>query len=308
MLAYLRRRVALSFLVLVGVTLITFMIVRLVPGDPVVAVLGRQAVSAENAAALREQLGLNDSLPEQYTSFVGNLLRGDLGRSIRTERPVWDMISEQLPSTIALTVSAMAIALVAGFAIGTLAALRRDSWIDRLLMFSIMAGVSMPSFWLGMLLIMLLSVGLNWVPAAAPASDPRSLILPALTLGIAETAVLARIIRASLLEVLSQPYLTVAHAKGLRGRYILFRHAMPNALIPIISIVGLQFGLLLSGSVVVESLFARPGLGRLTVTAVNNRDFPVIQGIVLVVAVIYLTVNTLTDIASALVNPRVRLS
>lgn len=308
MLAYLRRRVALSFLVLVGVTLITFMIVRLVPGDPVVAVLGRQAVSAENAAALREQLGLNDSLPEQYTSFVGNLLRGDLGRSIRTERPVWDMISEQLPSTIALTVSAMAIALVAGFAIGTLAALRRDSWVDRLLMFSIMAGVSMPSFWLGMLLIMLLSVGLNWVPAAAPASDPRSLILPALTLGIAETAVLARIIRASLLEVLSQPYLTVAHAKGLRGRYILFRHAMPNALIPIISIVGLQFGLLLSGSVVVESLFARPGLGRLTVTAVNNRDFPVIQGIVLVVAVIYLTVNTLTDIASALVNPRVRLS
>lgn len=308
MLAYLRRRVALSFLVLVGVTLITFMIVRLVPGDPVVAVLGRQAVSAENAAALREQLGLNDSLPEQYTSFVGNLLRGDLGRSIRTERPVWDMISEQIPSTIALTVSAMAIALVAGFAIGTLAALRRDSWIDRLLMFSIMAGVSMPSFWLGMLLIMLLSVGLNWVPAAAPASDPRSLILPALTLGIAETAVLARIIRASLLEVLSQPYLTVAHAKGLRGRYILFRHAMPNALIPIISIVGLQFGLLLSGSVVVESLFARPGLGRLTVTAVNNRDFPVIQGIVLVVAVIYLTVNTLTDIASALVNPRVRLS
>ncbi len=308
MLAYLRRRVVLSLLVLVGVTLITFMIVRLVPGDPVVAVLGRQAVSAENAAALRDQLGLNDSLLEQYVHFVGNLMRGDLGRSIRTERPVWDMIGEQLPSTIALTVSAMAIALTAGFTIGTVAALRRDSWTDRLLMFSIMAGVSMPSFWLGMLLIMLLSVGLNWVPAAAPASDPRSLILPALTLGIAETAVLARIIRASLLDVLGQPYLTVAHAKGLRGRYILFRHALPNALIPIISIVGLQFGLLLSGSVVVESLFARPGLGRLTVTAVNNRDFPVIQGIVLVVAVIYLTVNTLTDVASALINPRVRLS
>src|SRR5690606_18589097 len=235
--------------------------------------------------ALRASLGLNDPLPVQYARFLENIVRGDLGTSIRTDRPVISMIAEQLPSTIQLTLASMAIATVVGLFIGLVSALNRGRWLDRVLTVAIIAGVSMPTFWLGILLILLFSVQLRWLPSAAPASDPRSLILPALTLGLAEAAVIARIVRASLIDVLDQPYLMVAHAKGLRPRRINWRHALPNAMIPIVSILGLQFGLLLSGSVVVEALFARPGLGRLTVTAINSRDFPLIQGIVLVIAI-----------------------
>lgn len=305
---YLVRRLFLSLLVLAGVSVLTFLILHLVPGDPVYAIAGRQAVTAESAAAMREALGLNDPLPVQYQRFIGNILSGNLGTSIRSRRPVISMIAEQLPSTVQLTLASMAIATALGLTVGIVSALNRGRWIDRTLTVAIIAGVSMPTFWLGILLILLLSVQLRWLPSAAPASDPRSLILPALTLGLAEAAVIARIVRASMIDVLDQPYLTVAHAKGLRERRIIWRHALPNALIPIISILGLQFGLLLSGSVVVEALFARPGLGRLTVTAINTRDFPLIQGIVLVIAVLYLLVNTLTDILYVVVNPRIRLN
>ena len=304
---YLLRRLLLSLLVLVGVSFVTFLILHLVPGDPVYAILGRQAVSAEDQAQLREQLGLNDPLPQQYLNFVGNILQGNLGRSIRSDRDVTAMIGEQIPSTLQLTAVAITVAIGLGFTIGLIAALRRDTWIDHVFMVAVIAGVSVPSFWLGLLLILLFSVTLGWLPAVAPASDPRGIILPALSLGLGEAAVIARMVRANMLEVLNQPYQTVARSKGLRERRVILRHALPNALIPIISLVGLQFGLLLSGSVVVEMLFARPGLGRLTVTAINNRDFPLVQGIALIIAVIYVTINTLTDVVSAVINPRIRL-
>jgi ABC-type dipeptide/oligopeptide/nickel transport system permease component len=292
---------------LIGVSIVTFLILHLVPGDPVYAILGRQAVSAEDQEQLREQLGLNEPLPAQYLNFVGNVLRGNLGRSIRSNRDVTAMIGEQLPNTIVLTAVAITIAVGVGFTVGLIAALQRDTWIDHVFMLVIIAGVSVPSFWLGLLLILLFSVTLGWLPAVASAGDPRGIVLPALALGLGEAAVIARMVRANMLEVLNQPYQTVARSKGLRERRVVLRHALPNALIPIISLIGLQFGLLLSGSVVIETLFARPGLGRLTVTAINNRDFPLVQGIALIFAVIYVSINTLTDLLSALINPRIRL-
>jgi ABC-type dipeptide/oligopeptide/nickel transport system permease component len=304
---YLLRRLLLSLLVLIGVSIVTFLILHLVPGDPVYAILGRQAVSAEDQEQLREQLGLNEPLPAQYLNFVGNVLRGNLGRSIRSNRDVTAMIGEQLPNTIVLTAVAITIAVGVGFTVGLIAALQRDTWIDHVFMLVIIAGVSVPSFWLGLLLILLFSVTLGWLPAVASAGDPRGIVLPALALGLGEAAVIARMVRANMLEVLNQPYQTVARSKGLRERRVVLRHALPNALIPIISLIGLQFGLLLSGSVVIETLFARPGLGRLTVTAINNRDFPLVQGIALIIAVIYVSINTLTDLLSALINPRIRL-
>ncbi len=305
---YLIRRLGLAFLVLIGVSVLTFLILHLVPGDPVYAILGRQAVSAESANRLRESLGLNDSLPVQYGRFIDHILHGNLGTSIRSQRAVTVMIAEQLPSTIQLTGVAMLIAVLIGLGAGTLSALRHDTWVDRALTLVMIAGVSLPSFWLAILLIMLFSVQLGWLPSVASASNPASIILPALTLGLAQGAVIARIVRASMLDVLGQPYQTVARAKGLRERRVIWRHAFPNALIPIISILGLQFGFLLSGSVVIETLFARPGLGRLTVTAINNRDFPLIQGIVLVIAILYVLTNTLTDVLYVVANPRIRLS
>jgi ABC-type dipeptide/oligopeptide/nickel transport system permease component len=305
--AYLARRLLTSLLVLAGVSLLTFSMLRLVPGDPVTVLLGRQAVSKEQAAALREELGLNDPLPVQYWHYIRGVAQGDLGNSIRSGRPVAEMIREQLPSTIQLTVAAMLLAVVIGLGLGMLGALRHGTWVDTAVMSLAVSGISIPSFWLGLLLIMIFSVGLGWLPSVAGSDDWRGLILPAVTLGVAEASVIARIVRASMVDTLDQDYMRTAQAKGLPRTRTILRHALPNALIPVVTIVGLQVGFLLAGSTVVETIFARQGIGRLAVTAVNSRDFPVVQGVVLVTASIYVLINTLTDILYAYLNPRIRL-
>lgn len=304
---YLFRRLFTSLLVLFGVSVLTFSMLHLVPGDPVTAVMGRQAVSREEADALRERLGLNDPLPVQYWNYITRVFQGDLGESIRTNRPVADMIGEQLPSTIRLALAAMPLAILFGGSLGLLAALKHGSWIDTLTMGIAIGGVSIPNFWLGILLILVFSVTLDWLPSVAPSDDPRGLILPAITLAVAEGAVIARVTRSSMLEVLDQQYMTTARSKGLEERRVLFVHALPNALIPVITIMALQIGFLLVGAIVVETIFARQGLGRLTISAINNRDFPLVQGIVLITATIYVLINTVTDLTYGFLDPRIRL-
>ncbi len=305
--AYLGRRLLTSLLVLVGASALTFAMLHLVPGDPVTAILGRQAATADRIADLRTQLGLDRPLLVQYASYVGGALQGDFGRSIRSDRPVAAMIAEAAPSTLQLASAALLFAVVVGMGMGLLAALYRQRWPDLLVMTAAVGGVSIPSFWLGMLLILVFSVGLGWLPSVASRGDWRGLILPAITLGVAEAAVIARVVRSSTVEALDQPYMRTAAAKGLRPLHRLLRHALPNALIPVVTVIGLQAGFLLAGSVVVETVFARPGLGRLAISAISNRDFPVVQGVVLVTAAAYVLMNTFTDLLYAVLDPRVRL-
>jgi ABC-type dipeptide/oligopeptide/nickel transport system permease component len=298
----------MSLLVLLGVSTLTFLMIHLVPGDPVVAMAGRQAVSAETIEALREELGLNDPLPVQYWNYISQVVQGDLGQSIRSKRPVTEAIAEQLPSTIQLTFTAMIIASISGIGMGILAAINRNTWFDTLTMTVAISGVSIPHFWLGLLLVLLFSVQLGWLPAVAPSDDPRGLILPAITLAAGEAAVITRLVRVSMLDVMDKGYLLAARAKGVKERRVIMHHALRNALIPVITVIGLQVGFMLAGSIVVESIFARQGLGRLAITAINNRDLPLIQGVVLVTASIYVLVNTLTDVLYVVLDPRIRLN
>lgn len=304
---FLGRRLLTSFMVLVGVSILTFMMLHFVPGDPVHAILGRQAVSAEKIEELRVRLGLNKPLPVQYFDFVSNAVQGDLGRSIRSNRPVAAAIAEQLPSTLQLTLAAMSIAILLGIPAGVFSALHQNDWIDSILTFLTISGVSIPSFFLGLLLIFIFSTKLNWLSSTASSSDWRGLILPAFTLGLGEAAFLARLVRSSFLDELKKNYLWTARAKGANERRVLFRHAFPNALIPIITFASIQLVYLLAGSVVVEAIFARQGIGRLAVTAIQNRDFPLVQGVVLTIATMYVLINTITDILYAFIDPRIRL-
>jgi peptide/nickel transport system permease protein len=305
--AYFARRLLTSLAVLLGASMLTFSILHLVPGDPVAAMLGRQAVSGAQAAELRAQLGLNDPLPVQYLRYLGAALTGDLGQSIRSRQPVTTLIGQQLPSTLQLAAAALTVALVLGFAAGLAAAFWRGSWLDSAVTLLAVGSISIPSFWLGMLLIFLFAVQLGWLPSSSGRGDWRGLILPALTLGMAEAGVIARIVRASLIDQFDRAYLALARAKGLNRRTALVRHALPNALIPVVTLLGLQVGFLLVGAIVVETVFARQGLGRLAVAAINNRDYPLVQGVVLVTATAYVLINTLTDLAYAWLDPRIRL-
>lgn len=307
MYTYLIRRLLTSVLVLFGVSVLVFSIIHLVPGDAVTAILGRQKVSAARVAELRAQLGLDDPIPVQYARYLSNALRGDLGQSIRNYVPVSEAIFEQLPSTLALALAALAIALALGFTLGLIAALNYGSWFDTTLMGLSVSGMSTPTFWLGLLLIMLFSVQLKWFPSISSANDFSNLFLPALTLALPEAAIIARMVRASMLDVMGKEYVTMARAKGLSEQSVVLRHAMRNALIPIVTFVGLQMAYLLGGSAIVETMFARQGIGRLAVDAINNRDYPMVQGVVLVVAVTYVVINTLTDISYAFLNPKIRL-
>lgn len=307
MYTYLIRRSLTSILVLFGVSVLVFSIIHLVPGDAVTAILGRQKVSAERVTELRAQLGLDEPIPVQYWRYLSNALRGDLGESIRNYVPVSEAIAEQLPSTIALAISALVIALVLGFILGLAAALNYGSWFDTAIMGAAVSGMSVPTFWLGLLLIMLFSVRLKWFPSISNSNDLSDLFLPALTLALPEAAIVARMVRASMLDVLGKEYVTVARAKGLPEHGVVLKHAMRNALIPIVTFVGLQLAYLLGGSAIVETMFARQGIGRLAVDAISNRDYPMVQGVVLVVAVIYVVINTFTDITYTFLNPKIRL-
>lgn len=302
---YALQRFLLAIPVLLGVSALTFLMLHLVPGDPVAAMfIGQGGAKAEQLEAVREQLGLNDPLPVQYVRYMGNVLQGDLGRSIRTNEPVAEMIRRNFPQTLQLTLASMGVAIVLGVSLGVIAAVKRGRIVDNVVMLIALAGVSMPSFWLGLLLISVFSIWLGWFPIIG-GSGWRGLALPAMALGFAAAAIIARMVRSSLLEVLGENYVVTARAKGLTEQRVIVRHALRNAAIPVITIVGLQFGGLLAGAVIVEQVFTRQGLGRMLVSALQSRDFPVAQGGVLFVAVVYVLVNLLVDLLYGVVDPRI---
>jgi ABC-type dipeptide/oligopeptide/nickel transport system permease component len=306
MLIYIARRLLQAIVVLFGVSVLVFSMVYLLPGDPVLTMLGDQtAVSGDVVVNARHQLGLDRPAPLQYGHFLIHALQGDLGRSWRSNQAVTTIILSQLPATLQLTVAGLGLAILIGVVLGLIAAVRQNSWTDNLSMVLALIGVSMPSFWLGLLLIFLFSLRLGWVPATGYGGIQR-LILPAFTLGLQAAAIIARLVRSSVLEVLRQEYIMTARAKGLAEFRVLVRHALRNALIPVVTVVGLQFGGLLGGAVIIETVFARQGIGRIAVTAINNKDFPLIQGIVLFAAVVYTLVNLATDIVYAWLDPRIR--
>jgi peptide/nickel transport system permease protein len=307
MASYLVRRMLTSILVLFGVSIMVFSVIHLVPGDVTMAILGRQKVSEARVAELREQLGLNAPLYVQYGRYLNRALHGDLGTSIRNNLPVSKSIGEQMPSTIALALSAFIFALTLGGVLGVVAALRQGSWVDTMVMALSVSGLSVPTFWMGLLLILLFSVKWGMFPSISNGSSPRELFLPALALGLPEAAVVARMVRASLLDVLGKEYITAARAKGLPRHMVTMKHAMRNALIPVVTFAGLQMAYLLGGATIVETMFARQGIGRLAVQSIYNRDYPVVQGVVLVTATIYVIINTLTDITYVFLNPKIRL-
>jgi ABC-type dipeptide/oligopeptide/nickel transport system permease component len=314
MLRYLRSRIPAAILVLLGASLLVFSMLHFLPGDPVMIMMasggggiaGAQGsdLTQEQYEAIRQQLGLDRPLYVQFGSFVWNALHGDLGRSFRSNQTVAELIGNVLPNTIRLALLSLGISCLVGVALGTLAAVRHNTWIDSATMAFALFGVAMPNFWFGLVLISVFALNLRWFPATG-AGGWNAIILPALALGIRSAAVIARLTRASLLEAMSEGYLATARAKGLPERVVVLRHGLRNALIPVVTIAGLQFGDLLAGAVVIEVVFARPGIGSLAVKAIENKDFPVVQGTVLVVATAYVVTNLLTDVAYAALDPRI---
>jgi ABC-type dipeptide/oligopeptide/nickel transport system permease component len=296
-------RAGAALLVVLGVSTLVFLLIHLVPGDPVEAMLGERA-QASDRAALRAALGLDLPLWEQYLRYLGGLARLDLGASLIDQRPVAEILAERLPATLRLSAAALGTALVIGLPLGVLAARHRGSVLDATAMTTSLLGISMPNFWLGPLLILVFSLWLGWTPVSG-ADAPGAIILPALTLGTALAAILARMVRASVLEVLGEDYVRTARAKGLGEPAVLWRHALRNAWLPVLTVIGMQLGGLLAGAVITETVFAWPGIGSLLVEAIKARDFPVVQGCVLLISVCYVLVNALTDIAYAWIDPRI---
>jgi peptide/nickel transport system permease protein len=286
------------------VTLIFFLI-HFIPGDPVELMLGETASKAD-LESLRSDLGLDRPVAEQFGSFLIGLVRGDMGESFFYRKPVRQVILEKLPATLELAAAAMLLALVIALPLGIVAAVRKDSLADRGAMIASLVGISMPNFWLGPLLIILFSLKLGWLPVSGR-EGPASIILPAVTLGTALAALLSRMTRSAMLDVLGEDYLRTARAKGLSEGAVIVRHALRNALLPVLTIVGLQFGALLSGAVITENVFAWPGIGTLLIQAINARDYPLVQGCVLVISLGYVAANFLTDLLYALSDPRVKV-
>ncbi len=305
MLGYISQRLLQAIPVLIGISVLTFLMLHLVPGDPVLIFAGDKPMTEERAAELRHQLGLDRPLWVQYWDYASHALRGDLGRGLRSQRPVLDSIVEALPSTLELTFAALLVAAVVGVTLGIIAAVAHSSWIDTAAMSFALFGVSVPVFYSSLLLILFFSFRLGWFPATGQGGLER-LVLPATALGLASAAALARLVRSSMLEVLGQEYIVTARAKGLAGGAVIMRHALKNALIPTVTMLGLQLGALLGGAVVTETIFSRPGLGRLAIDAIAGRDFPLIQGTVLFAAVTYVLVNLVVDVLYAAIDPRIR--
>lgn len=298
------RRLILSVVVLWIVATAGFAMMRLLPGDPVAVMLQSSGGSAERIAELREQLGLNDPVHVQYAKFLSGVVRGDMGKSLFTGRPVLDMILEQLPATLELAAASMVIGILLGIVLGIVSALFEGSWLDNSLMVFAVAGISLPSFWFGLLLIFFFSLTLGWLPATGQGGWER-LIMPAFVLGLGVAAAVARLARSSMVEVMQREYICTARSKGLRESVVITRHALKNALIPIITMIGLEFGWLLGGAVITETVFSRQGLGRLAIQAVLWKDFPLVQGSVIVAAVFYMTANLIVDILYILIDPRI---
>jgi peptide/nickel transport system permease protein len=302
---YLVKRLLAAIPVLFGVSVVVFSMLHLVPGDPVKMMLSEFQTSPEQIARLRAQLHLDEPLPKQFGRFLWNALHGDLGASIRSRRPVLTEILDNLPSTVVLALAGMVVAIVMGVMLGVIAAARHHSWFDTCSMLTALLGVSMPSFWFGLLLMFALSLRLGWLPATG-GGDVQHLIMPAVTLGMGAAAIIARLSRSCMLEVLRQEYITTARSKGLWEPLVILRHGLKNALIPVVTIVGLQLGQLLGGTVIIETVFARPGVGRLIVNGILEKDFPLVQGIVLVGATGYVFINLLVDVMYAVLDPRIR--
>ncbi|MFF2529643.1 nickel ABC transporter permease [Brevibacillus sp. NPDC058079] len=306
MFVYIIRRLLQMIPVLLGVILVVFLIMQMVPGDPAVLLAGEGA-SEETIAKMRTQLGLDQPVMVQYVQYVANVFQGDLGTSLRSNLPVWDEIMARLPATIELAVASIFVTVVLGMIAGIISATKQYSAADITIMVIALLGVSLPSFWLGLSLIYTFSVKLQLFPVAGWGTW-KHMILPAITLGTAGAAIVARMTRSSMLDVVRQDYIRTAKAKGLRETVIIYKHALKNALIPIITVVGLQFGFLLGGTVLVESVFAINGLGRLIVDAIRMRDLPVVQGGVLIASIIFVFVNLLVDVLYRYFNKRIDLN
>ncbi|MDP9367127.1 MAG: ABC transporter permease [Chloroflexota bacterium] len=304
---YLIRRLAATIPVWFAILTLVFLMRPLVPGDPVKIMFFGRSTSPEVVENMRHQLGLDDPLPVQYVRYVGDVMQGDLGTSITTRRPVTQEIIDRYPATLQLAVGSLLVSILVGLVTGILAAVYKDSLIDTFAMIFAMGGLSMPAFWFGLLMIYFFSVKLAWF-TVIPDGSLKSLVLPAVTLGLIASSVVARLVRSAMLEVLGQDYIRTARAKGLRERKVLLRHGLSNAMVPVVTILGLQFGGLLSGAFIIEAVFAWHGIGELAVKSFAKRDFPLIQGIVLVIATSYVLVNLAVDILYGFLDPRITYS
>jgi len=312
-LEFLIRRAAISLVTLFVISLVVFTGVRMIPGDPARVMAGTEA-DAAGIEAIREKYGLNDPVPVQYLRWAALALQGDLGRSIRTRDPVLKTVGQKLPITVELACLSVLIAISIAIPAGVLAAVRRNSVWDVAASAASLGGVSIPNFWLGIMLILFFSVRLGWLPASgfvsfweSPTGNLQRMLMPAFVLGTALAAVLMRQTRNSMIGVLSADYIRTAYSKGLAGRAVIFRHAIRNSLIPVVTILGLQAGALMSGAVVTEQIFVVPGFGRLIVEAVFTRDYPLVQGVVLITASSYVLINLLVDVSYSLLDPRIRI-
>ena len=305
MLSFLARRLLLTVPVLLGVATLVFSLIHLVPGDPAQAMLGEGA-SPEDIAQLRTRLGLDRPLLEQYWTYLKGLPRGDLGTSLRTQQPVAAQIAERLPATAELAGAAMLVAVTLALPLGIIAAVWRGTWIDQSAMAVALAGISVPGFWLGPLLALVFAVELGWLPVSGRGTLAH-LVLPALTLGAALAAILARMTRASVLEELREQYVVAARARGASRVRAVVVHALGNSLIPVVTILGLQLGAVLTGSIITETIFSWPGVGRLLIQSINFRDYPMVQGCILLIAITYVTMNLLTDVLYGWLDPRIRV-
>lgn len=313
MVEFLVQRTAISAVTLLVISLIVFTGVRLIPGDPARVLAGTDA-DESGLEEIRQKYGLKDPIPVQYLRWAGLALRGDLGESIRTREPVVRLVAQKLPITLELACAALGVALLIAIPAGVFAALRRNSVWDHLVSGVSLCGLSVPNFWLGIMLILLFSVRLRWLPASGfvslfqdPLGNAQRMLMPSAVLGTALGAVLMRQTRNSMIEVLSADYVRTAYSKGLATGTVVFRHAIRNGLIPVVTILGLQMGALISGAVVTEQIFVVPGFGRLIVEAVFTRDYPVVQGVVLITASAYVLINLLVDVSYSLLNPRIRV-
>jgi ABC-type dipeptide/oligopeptide/nickel transport system permease component len=302
---YLIRRLLLTIPVLLGVATLVFSLIHFIPGDPAQAMLGEGA-APEDVAQLRERLGLNRPLLVQYGSFLKGLSQGDLGVSLRNDQPVLQQILERMPATAELAFASMAVAVLIALPLGIIAAVWRGTLVDHGAMTMSLVGISVPNFWLGPLMAIVFAVELGWLPVGGRGTLAH-LVLPAVTLGAALAAILARMTRASLLEELREPYVLAARAKGVSRTRAVLHHALRNSLIPIVTILGLQFGVVLTGAVITETIFAWPGIGRLLIQSISFRDYPTVQGCVLLIAVTYVGVNLITDLTYGFLDPRIRV-
>lgn len=304
MIRYILKRLAMLIPVLLGVSIISFALLRLVPGDPAVLMAGEDA-NPDFIEAVRKEYGFDQPLHIQYLRFMGNVLQGDFGVSLRSREPVIDLLKQRFVFTLKLSLCAILIATLIGLIAGIISATRQYSIFDNLSMIGALFGISMPIFWLGLLLMLVFGVHLRWLPVGG-SGEFRHLILPALAMGAASAAVIARMTRASMLEVIRQDYIRTARANGLRERVVIYKHALKNAMIPVITVFGLEFGYMLGGAVLTETVFSLPGIGRLMVEGIFQRDYAVVQGAMILVATTFVVVNLLTDIAYAFFDPKIR--